>query len=281
MKGNNFFKKINDKDDIIFDIDNTNSRQLPKDSKYIYYPPTKKVSISTPPPPLMDPFLHKELIKEPIKELIKEPIEESNEEPIKESNEEPIKEINNESDEEKKSELNLIDMENPSTIIEETGEEDDQQPKNVYSEDDLLFNLKIISELNINDKLSYDAKLFRINTTSYTQGLYRWWYNEDRAKTLEKLNEIIDATFEYIDKTFTNKLQPRVICSKEESVLYENNSQIMQKFYVTLVDAIKGLETLRNTYATDKSMTTGLGLLIDRIRTRTDNIKNHLVIKTK
>ena len=141
-----------------------------------------------------------------------------------------------------------------------------------YTEEDLLFNLKIISELNISDKLSYDDKLFSIDNPTYTQGLSRWWYGEDRAKTLEKLNNIIDATFKYMDNTFTNKVN--LIGSKniDEGILYENNSQVMQKFYATLLETIKGLEKLKNTYIHDKSMTTGLNLLIERIRRRTVKI---------
>jgi len=264
---NNLFKKLNTIDDTVIDIDNLTNNT--NENKYIYYPPQKKVQIN-------DNFLgsvvksspdnkknddKKDDKKDDNKKDDKKDYNKKDDVKILENNKEEIME-------EKKSELKLKDMEPINDDLK-------------YSEEDLLFNLKIISELDLNDKLSHDSKLFRINTTSYTQGLCRWWYGEDRAKTLEKLNEIVDETFEYIDKTFTNKVNLPGSSKSEESVLYENNSQIMQKFYITLIDAIKGLEILKATYSVDKSMVTGLSLLIDRIRTRTDNIKNHLIIKPK
>jgi len=190
---------------------------------------------------------------------------------------------------EKKSEQKVEDT-MPKKVVEETKKEqtksfDEQRhseersdDSNDYTEENLLFNLKIISELNASDKLSYDSKMFSINNPTYTQGIYRWWCGEDRAKTLSKLNEIVDATFNYMDKTFTNQVSLPGSSHKQERVLYENNSQVMQKFYLALVSSIKGLDNLKSTYSYDKSMTTGLNLLMDRIRRRTDKIDEILKI---
>jgi hypothetical protein len=260
MKKNTFFKEIGN-DNMIENID----KDLNEDkSKYIYYPSTKN---------------GKQIDNTYINNSISKDIE---------TIENKVKALPNFDDEIEKKSLPMKDKyddmfkktyEDSDTESYDSEESDNiANDENDYTEDALLFNLKIISELNPSDKLSYGKKLFRIDNPSYTQGIYRWWSGEDRSKTLEQLNKIIDATFAYMDRTFTNQVKIPGSSKKEEHVLYENNSQIMQKFYITLLDSIKGLDKLKTTYVSDKSMTTGLNLLIDRIRRRTDKINEVLKI---
>lgn len=237
----------------------------PNDSKYIYYPSSKKSTTG-----------NEEIVN---KKIVKEIAEEDN--TVNVIKEEPIKVEKNISENvEKKCEqkVGMIKHKKDENIDSKTEVVEEECQRDLYTEDDLLFNLKIISELNTADKLSCSSKLFRIDDPSYTQGIYRWWYGEDRAKTLEKLNQIIDSTFEYMDKTFTQRVRSPGSGDTQERVLYETNSQIMQKFYITLIDTIKGLDKLKSTYVIDKSMTTGLGLLIEKIRRRTDKINEILKI---
>lgn len=251
MRRGKFFKSSCDNNDTILDIDSNE-----EDSSCIYYvAPTKK-----------DKYNYYK--KEEKKEEEKKEEEKKEEEKKEEKKEEKIIKNIEENIEEKVKK------------IEKKSEEITRMnKKGNYEEEELLFNLKIISELKISDKLSCSTKKFRIDDPSYTQGLYRWLGGEDRAKTLEKLNEIIDATFNYIDRTFTSEIESDIMLSKSgKDVLYENNSQILQKFYIALLDTTKGLDRLKSTYASDKSMTTGINLLSDKIKTRTDKIKELLKI---
>lgn len=198
-----------------------------------------------------------------------------------ESNSESDSESDNESDSDYDNNTLNDDKSDAKSDVksdDKMNKDKEQNDEQDYNEETLLFNLKIISELNPSDKLSYGKKLFSIDNPSYAQGLYRWWYGEDRSKTLEQLNKIIDATFAYMDKTFTNQVKIPGSSNNDEHVLYENNSQIMQKFYITLMDTIKGLDKLKSTYSSDKSMITGLNILMDRIRRRTDKIDEVLKI---
>ncbi len=214
-----------------------------------------------------------EIKNEDFKKNIIEKVEKKSEQKVEMTKDKQLKSLNTNITTEElistKEDNIIINREENNTVSEE---------ENVYTEGDLLFNLKIISELNTSDKLSCGTKLFKIDDPSYTQGFCRWWYGEDRAKTLEKLNQIIDSTFDYMDKTFTKRVRSPGSSDSIEHVLYETNSQIMQKFYITLMDTIKGLDKLKSTYVTDKSMTTGLTLLIDKIRRRTDKINEILKI---
>ena len=290
MKKNTFFKNITN-DSTIIDIDDNSSMEN-KESKYIYYPSPQRNNSQRNNSQNINVNVNKFSKLPPLPKVVNTPKignvpKVENNSPV---NKPIVKEIKSEIEKnivekvEKKSPVK-VEMTKSKNVKTETKTETktkvESQEKSQevikkneieYTEEDLLFNLKIISELNISDKLSYDDKLFSIDNPTYTQGLSRWWYGEDRAKTLEKLNNIIDATFKYMDNTFTNKVN--LIGSKniDEGILYENNSQVMQKFYATLLETIKGLEKLKNTYIHDKSMTTGLNLLIERIRRRTVKI---------
>jgi len=146
-----------------------------------------------------------------------------------------------------------------------------EQPK--FNEEQLLFNLRIISELKKSDKLTYYDNQFIINEPGYKQGLYRWFYDQDRAKTLENINLLIDETFSHIDNTFKKELsEGRYESHRTERVLYENNSQKLQKFREALLDCCKGLDKLKATYEEDRSMSSGISLIVDKVKTRTDKI---------
>lgn len=155
------------------------------------------------------------------------------------------------------------------------------EKKSVFTEEQLLFNLKIISELKKDDKLSYYDNQFIINDPGYKQGIYRWYYNQDRANTLKNINILVDATFSYIDETFNKELSGSKYREyKTERVLYENNSQKLQRFKEALLDTCRGLDKLRGTYQEldDRSMTSGIELIVEKIKVRTDKINKIMKI---
>ncbi len=150
-----------------------------------------------------------------------------------------------------------------------------------YTADDLLFNLKLIAELDKYDKLSCNSSKLSIDDSGYFQSFVRYFKGESRTKTIEKLNKIVDHTFKYINETFKDELEEQLLeeqLSKEDPRMYENNSQILQKFLVALLETTKGLDKLKFTYTNDRSMVTGIELIIDKIKMRADMIKKILKI---
>jgi len=280
MRRKGFFKPAPTSNyfDTIIDIDET-SNEPKKESKYIYYSPKRKTPRPT------DNVETKEDVSELFKninmevekkvDIEKKSLEQDIEHNMKLNKQEEVKEeINEEVKEDKEVKEVKEDKEN-----EEVKEKVEIQ----YTEEDLLYNLNIISELKKHDKLSYQEKLFRINEPAYTQGVMRWWYGDDRSKTLQKLNEIVDSTFKYIDNTYLSEMTAKFPTHKgklssEMQVLYENNSEKLQSFYLALNNAIKGLDKLKSTYNDDTSMTTGLDLLMNKIRTKKEKIDNILKI---
>ena len=66
--------------------------------------------------------------------------------------------------------------------------------------DNCLLNLKIISKLEENDKLNTNKDILKIDKPIIFQGLKRWYFNEGRETTMNKLNEIFNSSFKITDE---------------------------------------------------------------------------------
>lgn len=142
--------------------------------------------------------------------------------------------------------------------------------------EDNLLNLKIISKIKENDKLSSQEKIIKIDPPSILQGVYRWINSEGRSITLEKLTEIINNSME-----ITEGLLKRENDLKETEYLdlQENNSQIFQTFIIELTNTLLGLENLKKTYYNDINIMSQLDILLKKITTRIDKMTKLCSIK--
>ena len=142
--------------------------------------------------------------------------------------------------------------------------------------EDNLLNLKIISKIKENDKLSSQEKIIKIDPPSLLQGVYRWMNAEGRSITLEKLTAIVNDSME-----ITEGLLKREKDLKENEYLdlQENNSQIFQTFIIELTNTLLGLENLKKTYCTDINIMSQLDILLKKITTRIDKMTKLCSIK--
>tara|TARA_Y100000590_G_C15406340_1_gene895840 strand:- start:112 stop:582 length:471 start_codon:yes stop_codon:yes gene_type:complete len=142
--------------------------------------------------------------------------------------------------------------------------------------EDNLLNLKIISKIKENDKLSSQEKIIKIDPPSMLQGVYRWMNAEGRCITLEKLTDIVNASME-----ITEGLLKREKDLKENEYLnlQENNSQIFQTFIIELTNTLLGLENLKKTYCDDINIMSQLDILLKKITTRIDKMTKLCSIK--
>ena len=142
--------------------------------------------------------------------------------------------------------------------------------------EDNLLNLKIISKIKENDKLSSQEKIIKIDPPSLLQGVYRWMNAEGRNITLEKLTEIVNDSM-----VITEGLLQREKELKENEYLdlQENNSQIFQNFIIELTNSLLGLENLKKTYHEDINIMSQLDILLKKITTRIDKMTKLCSIK--
>ena len=135
--------------------------------------------------------------------------------------------------------------------------------------DENILNLKIISKIKENDKLLTNNNLLSIDSPHLFQSVNRWYNNESRTITIDKLNDILEGTFA-ITKILLD--QEKKNSNKDKESLEENNSQIFQTFILEMKNSLVGLENLKKTYSEDILISSQLDLLINKLNTKIEKI---------
>ena len=127
--------------------------------------------------------------------------------------------------------------------------------------ENVLTNLKIISNLKPNDKLTNNDDILIIDTPSYTQGVSRWWNGHSRSASLAFIEKLINDAFQIIDAIYSSELEKATGTKVENNYYYKHaipknyfkneNSQQLQNFSNELKNAVKGLQNLKITYKHD------------------------------
>lgn len=131
--------------------------------------------------------------------------------------------------------------------------------------DTLHINLMVISKIIQNDKLIINNGILNIDR-SYLQSITRWYGSNDRKKTIDFINNIIEQTFKLIDDIIVNQ--------SFKTLSSESRDDILQRFRLELKNSINGLANLKITYINDNLMTSNIDVIIE-------NINNKVIILNK
>lgn len=134
--------------------------------------------------------------------------------------------------------------------------------------DNTLINLKMISEIQENDKSYIENNLIRIDKPMLFQGLTRWYNNYTRNATMDFLDVIIEHVHTIVEQTLSSKNNS---FNKE----YQN---ILQKFLIEINGSVKGLGNLKKTYSNDVFVKSKLDIVIDKLITINNRINESLSI---
>ena len=104
--------------------------------------------------------------------------------------------------------------------------------------DIIITNLKVISQLKLNEKLCIRKGHLFIDTSSNYQFLKRWFYRDSRDMILLFIKDLIRSISNLFDK---------LNC-------YDDNQSILKKILVEMENAKTGLINLRMTYSGDAVM---------------------------
>ena len=146
--------------------------------------------------------------------------------------------------------------------------------------DKIFINLKIISLIKKNEKLSIKEDQEKSLTVDgntnflYIQSIKRWINNDNRKKTLSYINNIIQNTFDSMDQIYEN-------FNKEEkqNVFEEDDESLLLRLSKELIKASDGLKNLRITYENDSVINSQIQLLLDKIQIKVDKINKLLNVK--
>lgn len=173
--------------------------------------------------------------------------------------------------------------------------------------DDLLLDLKIIAQIKENDKMCVCDKTITIDSNYYlVQGLMRWINKESRSSTLDYIEFLLNRCFEIINNILIEETDTKTSISasdfftdtdsKTKTAIKQNitmnvsgtpekrnrfkdeNSLVLKRFYVEMINAEKGLDNLRITYNSDISVTSRIELLLQTLKNRIIKIDEILQI---
>ena len=147
---------------------------------------------------------------------------------------------------------------------------DESKPKNTI--EDILLNMKIISEINEHDKLLTNNECLEIDTR-YFQSLQRWWNEDGRDNTLIKLDEIIKMLFIYIDQNYNSNDNNNITKNFKEG-----KTHLFQRIHRSLSNSVKGLENLKLTYKDDIKTISKVDLLIEKINIKVERMSQRIKI---
>ncbi len=126
--------------------------------------------------------------------------------------------------------------------------------------EDVFVNLRLISKIEVGDKLIQTDKYVNIDT-SFLKFFTRWYYGTNRNNTLGFINVVLLKAFEINNKLLEEKT--------DESV------QILLRLTTDMKNSVNGLINLKHTYSSDKLIQSEIDVMIDNIRSKLDlNSKN-------
>lgn len=167
---------------------------------------------------------------------------------------------------------------------------DNETLKKTYTMEDVLTNLKIISNVNPNDKITFIDNMLVIDPPIYGQGIIRWWRADSRINSMNEIEKLIENVFSIIDDIYSSEINHTTNSTVENNYYYKRsipnnyfkteNSQQLQTFSSELTNAVKGLQHLKMTYQTDISICSKIDVMIDKINIRVNKINKLMTITT-
>lgn len=116
--------------------------------------------------------------------------------------------------------------------------------------DDIFINLRIISKIEVGEKILNDDKYISIDS-SYCKSITRWYYDINRKNNFTFINNIFQKTF-----ILNNEIL--------------NNNELLIRLNNELKFSINGLLNYKQTYIYDKLFQSEIDVLIENIRNKID-----------
>jgi hypothetical protein len=127
--------------------------------------------------------------------------------------------------------------------------------------DDIFVNLRLISKIEVGNKLIQIDKYVNIDT-SYFQSITRWYKGANRNNTIKFMLFIFGKAFELNDNLLNDKTDDSI-----QNLLRLNNE---------LKNSINGLVNMKQTYYSDKLIQSEIDVIMDDIQSRLDSNLNYI-----
>ena len=163
----------------------------------------------------------------------------------------------------------------------------------------ILINLSIISKIKPNDKVFINNEHYiSIEYDSIFQGLFRFFYNNSRIKTINHLNDFYNNVFTYVNELINSKYlnkQSNIKKYIKQTKLHDKNeccnindhleyyseleTEHFNKIFNELFEmqnylklSINGLNNLKQTYINDNLTISKIDIIVNSIESNIDKI---------
>lgn len=130
--------------------------------------------------------------------------------------------------------------------------------------DSIIFELKLISRIKKNDKLTTTGEKIGIDNSGTLQPVVRYYYGEGRDATMSHIEKLSEQIFTFLNKTIKVARQNKNIVFSVHQKSDINNQ--LRQLWLELSGAIKGLENLKITYSNDASTESRIEQVIDKFK---------------
>jgi len=124
---------------------------------------------------------------------------------------------------------------------------------------DLILELKIISNISKGGKLTSENGKLKIDNRFNFQGIRRQYNGDSREKSIELINNLMNKIFDYID----------ILLQSNDT---DKSNFCIEKFKTELKNSIIGLDNLKSTYQGHVETISKIDIIIDNINNKINHI---------
>ena len=135
----------------------------------------------------------------------------------------------------------------------------------------LLINLKVLSQIGPGDKINTKEKNIEIDSNNWGQSLRRTYRGDDRKLTFDMINNLITTLTLIIQKSLEGDADEYI----EEKSVHMTNQELLKEVHKELEGVRKGLENLRETYFQDATLASKMELCIGTVQRQITSIENY------
>ena len=144
--------------------------------------------------------------------------------------------------------------------------------------EEIYVNLRVIQGLDKNQKLISRGAYLNVEPMSIIPEFIRRWHRQDnRNECLKKIDLVVNSAINYINTINDNIEQQSNINTRITLIEINKDEQInpivkdIQTMKSYLKDGLKGIQNLKETYATDTQTCARLDVIINKILNILDN----------
>lgn len=141
--------------------------------------------------------------------------------------------------------------------------------------DKLLINLKIISKIQKNGRISrsYDG-IISLESDVFYQSIKRFMLSDSRKQAIFEINSVIMEAIDILNHILNSKFMNKNYAQNNE---YLKNCENLNLIMTEMELAKMGIENLKFTYQTDQNIVSQLDILILKINTTLKDVGQRLV----